>query len=205
MQITFAGLSEAATYHLLTQTLMPRPIAWVMSADADRGASHLNIAPFSFFTPIASEPPLLAFSIGNGLGGRVKDTDRNSAIGSPIVVHIPSVGQAADVQSSARDTAREVSELEAFCGDAELDHDWDFALPRLAASPIAYGCIVRQRIDLAATPGQQVLVIAEAQVVSVTDAAHATDAKGRRRIDPVAIDPLARLGSGRFAGIRPLA
>src|SRR5690606_36293476 len=99
MLISLSSLSEVATYHLLRQSVLPRPIAWVLTANATSG--RLNLAPFSFFAPLASDPPLLGFSIGNRLGGREKDTAANTAVGAPVVVHIPARDQHVAVQASA--------------------------------------------------------------------------------------------------------
>jgi len=197
MHIQFAGRSEASIYHVLTQTAIPRPIAWVLTGAAVTGVP-LNVAPFSFFTPIASDPPQLAFSIGNRLAGREKDTDRNSPIGAPVVIHIPNALQAEAVTLSARPLPPEESELPDMGRDGELV-DWDFPLPRLAECPVAYGGIVTRRIELGSVPGHQVLVIVEASCVWVRDSAYEVDAEGRTRIDPLEINPLSRLGSGRFA------
>lgn len=201
MQMQLSSSNEAATYHLLTQTVLPRPIAWALTADAE--TQRYNLAPFSFFAPLASEPPLLAFSIGNRLGGRVKDTAENAAIGAPIVIHIPSSEQSSSVQASAAPFLPHESELDAPDIAADLDETWDFPLPRIASAPVAFGCFVSQRVELAEPAGSQILVIARASVVWVRDDAVHKDGRGRVRIDPSVIDPLARLGSGRFSTIVP--
>ncbi|MFT3660049.1 MAG: flavin reductase family protein [Gordonia sp. (in: high G+C Gram-positive bacteria)] len=63
------GDDDVNSYALLTALVVPRPIAWVATVDAD-GVG--NLAPHSFFTVASVRPPVLAFtSIG------VKDTLRN--------------------------------------------------------------------------------------------------------------------------------
>jgi flavin reductase (DIM6/NTAB) family NADH-FMN oxidoreductase RutF len=42
-------LSPAQAYFQMIQTLVPRPIAWVLSEHANGG---LNLAPFSYFTAV---------------------------------------------------------------------------------------------------------------------------------------------------------
>jgi len=61
MQLNFKDLTANQCYGAMVQTIVPRPIAWVLSDNGD--GSH-NVAPFSFFTGICSDPPLLVLSIG---------------------------------------------------------------------------------------------------------------------------------------------
>jgi flavin reductase (DIM6/NTAB) family NADH-FMN oxidoreductase RutF len=61
--------AEVNAYRLLTALVVPRPIAWVSTLDAEgRG----NLAPHSFFTVASGKPPVVLFS---SLGH--KDTVRN--------------------------------------------------------------------------------------------------------------------------------
>ena len=39
--------------------IVPRPIAWITTLSAD---GVVNLAPFSFFNGIASDPPMVMFS-----------------------------------------------------------------------------------------------------------------------------------------------
>jgi flavin reductase (DIM6/NTAB) family NADH-FMN oxidoreductase RutF len=62
-------------YRRLTEVVIPRPIALVATVDPD-GVS--NLAPFSFFTVVSSNPPFLAFAPQRaGRSGSKKDTLRN--------------------------------------------------------------------------------------------------------------------------------
>jgi flavin reductase (DIM6/NTAB) family NADH-FMN oxidoreductase RutF len=54
MNLDLRGPAAAVAYKLLTNIVMPRPIAWVTSRDAKGG---LNLAPFSFFNLVGSAPP----------------------------------------------------------------------------------------------------------------------------------------------------
>ena len=75
MLIDFEGMDPKDAYHILTQTVIPRPVAWVLSENPD---GDFNLAPFSFFTPITSNPPLLMISVGKKpTEGVFKDTRVN--------------------------------------------------------------------------------------------------------------------------------
>ena len=58
-------------YKLLIGTIVPRPIAFVSTMGAD---GIYNLAPFSFFTAVSANPPIIAFAPQLNLQGRRKDT-----------------------------------------------------------------------------------------------------------------------------------
>ncbi|MEY4305412.1 MAG: hypothetical protein RIT52_1587, partial [Pseudomonadota bacterium] len=55
-----AAVAEPIAYKLLAATIMPRPIAWVVSQDRE---GRLNAAPYSFFNAMGSDPPTIAIGI----------------------------------------------------------------------------------------------------------------------------------------------
>lgn len=74
MQIDPATHTAADNYKLLTNLVVPRPIAWVSSVNDDES---FNLAPFSFFNAVGNDPLYVVVSIGEYAGGREKDTARN--------------------------------------------------------------------------------------------------------------------------------
>lgn len=73
---------DVNAYRLLTSLVVPRPIAWVSTVDAEgRG----NLAPHSFFTVASGRPPVVLFS---SLGR--KDTVRNVEATGEFVVSFSS-------------------------------------------------------------------------------------------------------------------
>ena len=72
MLLNFQDLDKSKRYKLISQTITPRPIGWVVTED-----QVINIAPFSFYTPLSSDPPTLLLSIGHRPDGSPKDTLRN--------------------------------------------------------------------------------------------------------------------------------
>ncbi|GAB2025159.1 flavin reductase family protein [Lactovum odontotermitis] len=63
------NLTEKEVYKLLSGAIIPRPIAWLTTQNAD---GLVNAAPFSFFTVVSSEPPIVAISMT-----AMKDSVRN--------------------------------------------------------------------------------------------------------------------------------
>ena len=55
--LTFDGRSPMQKQGMLSQLVIPRPIAMVTTIDPD---GRLNVAPFSYFMPVCGEPPLIA-------------------------------------------------------------------------------------------------------------------------------------------------
>lgn len=74
MDFDFAQLAPSERYRLLTALIVPRPIAWVTTLDAE---GCVNAAPFSFFNVFGSDPAVVAIGVGNRAGGAPKDTARN--------------------------------------------------------------------------------------------------------------------------------
>lgn len=72
MLIDFETKTATERYHLMASAITPRPIAWIMTE-----GEQLNLAPFSYFTPISSTPPTVIVSIGHRPDGRPKDTLAN--------------------------------------------------------------------------------------------------------------------------------
>ena len=54
MYVDISQLDPQQIYITLTQTVIPRPIAWVLSENAN---GSLNLAPYSFLNAVSSEPP----------------------------------------------------------------------------------------------------------------------------------------------------
>ena len=74
MLFDFATLSPNIRYKLLVSTVVPRPIAWVVSQDVH---GVLNAAPYSFFNAFSSEPPVIGIGVGRRSSGHAKDTRAN--------------------------------------------------------------------------------------------------------------------------------
>jgi flavin reductase (DIM6/NTAB) family NADH-FMN oxidoreductase RutF len=87
MLLDFTRLPEHEIHRVMLQTIVPRPIAWMLSDNGDGG---YNLAPFSYFSGITSEPPLSMISAGRKADGSRKDTWRNIEERADFVVHIAS-------------------------------------------------------------------------------------------------------------------
>ena len=118
---------------MLTSLVVPRPIAWVSTVDADgRG----NLAPHSFFTVASGRPPVVLFS---SLGR--KDTVRNIEATGEFVVNFSSESLLEQVNDSSAPFEHGDDEAEQL--GIETEPSETVAPPRVAASPASIECRLR--------------------------------------------------------------
>jgi flavin reductase (DIM6/NTAB) family NADH-FMN oxidoreductase RutF len=187
MDFDLSTFTREQAYYLMTQTIVPRPIAWVLSRNANE---TLNLAPFSFFNAVASAPPTIMISVGHKPDGSLKDTRANLIERGDFVIHIPRVAHLSAVNDSAQSLPETASELELF--DLPVAEFAGFSLPRLAQCPVAMACRYAQHIEIG--PDRQAVIFGEIKQLYVADEVIEILGEGQFAIDPVEIDPLARLG-----------
>jgi len=191
MYIDLDEATPTQAYFHTSQTLIPRPIAWVLSENADGG---LNLAPFSYFTAVCSDPPLLMLSIGRRPDGSPKDTWANIAQRNRFVVHIAHAEMLASLNASAASLPpgqSEVAQLELATTGFE-----GFSLPRLAQCRIAYAC---EKYDIQEVGKQrQGVVFGRIRKMFLDERVAQHDDNGRLKVDSHRLDPLARLGANEY-------
>ena len=188
MHIDFADLSPSQRYHLMVQTVVPRPVAWVLTAGDD--GSH-NLAPFSYFMAVGSDPATLAVSVGRKAGGEPKDTWRNIAERGDFVVHIAGRELLDPLNDSS--AALDYGDSEIARTGLELTGDPGRHLPRLSAAKVALWC----RRYAVHEIGTQGLIVGEVHAAYVADDIATADG-GRLTVDAAALDPIARLGGTNY-------
>lgn len=191
MNIDLSTLAPTQIYHLMTQTVIPRPIAWVLT---DSGQENYNLAPFSYFTPVSSNPPLLMFSVGKKPSGDIKDTTRNVLETGRMVVHIAHEGLADEVTQTAATLDHGDSEVNA--NNIELVAFDEFELPRVKGCTIAFACKLYEVKEIGETP--QSLIFAEIEKVFI-DPEVIGDRSDRLVVEALKVNPLSRLGGGEYA------
>ncbi|WP_158742816.1 flavin reductase family protein [Acidisphaera sp. L21] len=185
MEFDFQTLSGKDRYKLLVATVVPRPIAWVVTQSA---SGVVNAAPYSFFNAIAGSPPLLAISI-DGRDGERKDTAVNIRHSGQFVVNLVNDAMSHDMVVTAIDFDPTVSETT----EAKLatTPSIKIAPPRITASPVAFECEIFQTVEL---PGNRDLVLGHVVMMHVVDEA-VMDA-ARCYIDTPKLDLVGRMHSG---------
>ncbi len=197
MYINFEELKPQQVYFTMTQTVIPRPIAWVLSENAN--ASY-NLAPFSYFNAVASNPPLVLISTGLKPDGSPKDTRDNIRERKDFVAHIVSLEHLDDMNQSSATLPPGVSEIEQL-GLETVPFEGS-RLPRLAVARVAFACSRYDIQDVGDDP--QSLIFGRVHGVYLDDAVVGEDAKGRRKIHADRIDPLGRLGASEYVSFGEL-
>jgi flavin reductase (DIM6/NTAB) family NADH-FMN oxidoreductase RutF len=185
MQIDADSLTPSQVYALMIRAITPRPIAWV-STISPNGIP--NLAPFSYFTGVGSNPPSLLFSIANRPDGSPKDTLRNLASTPQFVVNVVPYRLAEPMFKTSAELAYELSEFEH--AGLELEASKKVAPPRVSASPICLECEVFQTIEVGAQAGGSTVVIGRIMLFDIAD--EVLDEQGK--IDPDKIDSIGRMG-----------
>lgn len=199
MQLNFSDYSSSERYHLMTQTIVPRPIAWVLTESGNNSdqESNYNLAPFSYFTAISSDPAILMISLTKKPDGGDKDTLINILKTKKMVIHIASDNQAELVTKTAATLAYGESELtEAGLTTTVFD---GFSLPRLSQCDVAYGCELYEVKEIGDLP--QSLIFVEVKQLYINDNILNTENPDRINIAADKLKPLARLGGGEYASI----
>jgi len=160
MQIDPAQHSAGENYKLLTNLVVPRPIAWVTSVNTD---GVVNLAPFSFFNAVGANPLYLLFSVGLNEVGEPKDTAKNIIANGEFVVNLVTEELFDAMNISAADFPEGESELAA----ANLDAAPSTLIkpPRVAACQASMECKLHSTQLL----GKNTLVIGEVVMFHVAD------------------------------------
>lgn len=196
MRIDFSELSPTQRYHIMTQTIVPRPVAWVLTDSAQEGeAASYNLAPFSYFNALSSDPALVMISAGAKPNGDVKDTRVNILERKRMVIHIPSVEDAEAVTNTAENLDFGISETEKY--DLPLVTEAGWSLPRLRDSKIAMYAEYYDHTEIG--PRKQAIIFCEIKDIYVSDEAASMDEKGRVKVDATKMNPLSRLGANQYA------
>lgn len=128
-----SALSHVDRYRLSIGTVVPRPIAWITTCEAD---GSVNLAPFSFFMGVCASPLTVAVSIADR--DPPKDTLRNVQRSQEAVIQLVPPECLEVMHRSGAEYAPGVSEI------AELDLAVTPSLvvspPRLTAADIAMEC-----------------------------------------------------------------
>lgn len=177
--------------------VVPRPIAWVSSIHPN---GTLNLAPFSFFNALASDPPMvmIAFNGYHEHGGE-KDTLFNIKSSGDFVINMVPLALKDAMNLTSATVAPEVNEID-LAGLATEASEL-VKPPRIAAAPIHLECELYQEIELPCTRVDSInrTLIGRVLGVHIHD-----DVLTKGLIDLSKVNPLARLGYSQYTSVQDI-
>ncbi|BBG65771.1 nitrilotriacetate monooxygenase component B [Hydrogenimonas sp.] len=181
MLFDYSTTGPALNYKLMSQTIIPRPIAWIVTEDE----GVVNVAPFSYFTGLSSLPPTVIVSIGHKSDGMPKDTLANIRKNGKCTLCMVSEDSVEPMHFSSKEMPRFQSEAEEF--GISLKPLVDGFPPIVESSPSAFFCELYKEIEL---PGSKTVpLILEIKRQFIDDGA----VIDKDRL-VIRFDPLARVG-----------
>ncbi len=160
MRFDLDQVETAVAYKLLAATVMPRPIAWVVT----KGGEGINAAPYSFFNVMGSAPPTVAIGLLRDPDRGFKDTAQNILDTGEFVINLVPERLVEQMNTTAINAPRGTDEL-ALAGLKTLPSQY-IAPPRIARSPVAFEC---RSMSNVVTDPQQTVVIGQVLAVHIED------------------------------------
>lgn len=160
----------------------PRPIGWITTVSRQ---GHVNLAPYSFFNLMSSQPPIVVFS-----SHPRKDSQRNAEETGEFVYNLATFDLRDMMSASSADFDAAESEPEKL--GLEMVPSTKVKPPRVKSSPVHFECKYLQTVDLFGSDGKQnrsSIIIGEVVGIHI-DERLITDGK----VDIRRARPIARLG-----------
>jgi flavin reductase (DIM6/NTAB) family NADH-FMN oxidoreductase RutF len=191
---TFAGHEPGTNQGLLSQLVVPRPIAMVSTRDAGgRG----NLSPFSYYLPITGEPPLVGVTFGvRESDGEFKGSYKNLTASGDFVINVCSEVFADHIESIAKEYPEGMDE--ASMHGFTLVESKRVSSPSVAEAPAKLECVVHTTVPLGTDRAPVVLVVAEVVCAVLDDSILASPDLDHPRIDLLALAPIGRSGARTF-------
>jgi len=171
--------------------VVPRPIAWVSSVHPN---GSVNLAPFSFFNALASDPPMVMISFtGYHEHGGEKDSLFNIRSSGEFVVNMVSLTLTEAMNATSAAVAHEVDELD--LAGLTTENSVLVKPPRVREAPINMECQFFHEIKLPCTLKNSINTTIIGKVLGIHIKQEVlTDGI----IDLSKIMPLARLGYNQY-------
>tara|TARA_B100000959_G_C14837081_1_gene564378 strand:- start:104 stop:733 length:630 start_codon:yes stop_codon:yes gene_type:complete len=172
-------------YKLMIGSILPRPIAFVSTKSKD-GID--NVAPFSFFNGVCSNPPTVSFCpIRRGTDGEIKDTLNNIQDTRIFAINIVSESFASKMVVTATEFPPELNEFEE-SGLTSIPCD-KINTMRVGESKISFECELNQIIEIGnGGPGSGALILGTIVLFHIADELYDN---GRVNLD--LLQPIGRL------------
>jgi flavin reductase (DIM6/NTAB) family NADH-FMN oxidoreductase RutF len=175
-------------YKLLIGSVVPRPIAFVSTISKE---GIRNLAPFSFFNAVCSNPPIVLFSTSIRKDGTHKDTYTNVVDTKEFVVNIVSEEFAEQMNKCATDVPPDVDEF-FLSGLTPLPSDL-IKPPRVKESRISMECKLERIVNFGEQPGGAATIFGEVLRFHIAD-----ELFDNFRIDADKLNAIGRMGGAYY-------
>lgn len=195
MEIKPSDLDPLRRYKVLTGCVVPRPVAFVSTLSPD---GRTNLAPFSFFNGVGTNPMTIIFCPTTGKDGEDNDTLRNAKPEEEggtgeFVVNAASAPYIREVSAAAEDLPYGESEFD--LTGLETEPSVVVAPPRVADSPYCFECRTLQLIRTnPGVPGSGNLVIGEIVHIRLKDDL----INSRWHVNPRQLQAMGRMGGENY-------
>ena len=183
---------------LFNAIVAPRPIGWISSLSS---TGEANLAPFSHFNLVSTNPPVLIFSC-NAAGDRPeKDTLANVRATGEFVTNLVTWDLRDAMNLTSMNAPHGIDEFD--LAGLEKQPSVKVRPPRVAASPAQLECTLLQIVEVEPTrPGETRSSVVFGRVVGVHLRDDYLTAQGY--FDVARARPLTRLGGSQYASIGEL-
>jgi flavin reductase (DIM6/NTAB) family NADH-FMN oxidoreductase RutF len=186
-------ISVAKMHAYLLGSVTPRPIAFASTIDKD---GNVNLSPFSFFNCFGMNPPLLIFSPARRVrDNTTKHTYENVLEVPEVVINVVNYSMVQQASLASTEYPKGINEF-LKSGFTEVRSE-RVRPPRVAESPVAWECKVRDVVKTGDQGGAGNLVICEILLMHIRE--DLLDAEGK--IDQQKIDTVARLGGDWYCRV----
>ena len=160
MLVDYRDKEFTQRYQLMAQTIIPRPIAWIVTQNRD---GLINIAPFSYFMGLSSDPATMIVSIGHKSDGSEKDTLKNIHQTKKCTICMVDEKHLEKMHFSSKELGANESEAKLF--DIKTENIIDGFPPMVTDVPSAFFCEFYQDIDLKGSDNTPIIVEIKAQFI----------------------------------------
>lgn len=187
MECPLADWDAESLHRLVSSIVVPRPIGWISSRDADGGG---NLAPFSYFTVASTAPPVLALSFEPRDDGSRKDTPTNIEATGEFVYNLvtESLLEAVDLTSAPL----EPDENEFGVADVTRAPAETVDVPRVAEAAAHFECTFEESLDMYGNT----VTFGRVRHVHVAD-----ELLDGGEVDATLVDAVGRIGGPFYTGI----
>lgn len=181
MEYLLETMNLKEKYRLLTNCIVPRPIAWVTSVSKD---GVFNAAPFSYFTGVSIEPSLVLIAVERRHGEK-KDTLINIEDTKEFVINLVTESNVEKMNLTSMDYYMEEDEIN-LSGLTAVPSKHVIP-PSIGESPLHMECKLDQIIEIGSSPhsliiGEVIAITADEQLMK------------NERIDMESLQAVGRMG-----------